>query len=267
LPAAPATIFLSCSYKGKNGVASIDLNADLGEGGAWDLDLLAIVSSCNVACGGHAGDRDSMRRTARAALAGGVAIGAHPGYPDARGFGRRAGFMAGDALEKSIINQIDMLRAIVADEGGRLCHVKPHGALYDDVRHDETVAAVVVAAVQAAAGPGLAIVGPPHSALQRLSGAARLHFIVEAFVDRAYRPDGSLVPRSEPGAVHTNINAITAQAVSLACDGKVTAQDGAVISIAATTLCLHGDTPNAGVVAQAVRDVLQARQVSIRAAG
>jgi UPF0271 protein len=148
-----------------------------------------------------------------------------------------------------------------------LSHLKTHVALNDYVRHDETVEDVVVAAVKDAAVPGFAIFCPPQRDLQRLYGAERLHFIVEAFVDRAYRPDGSLVPRSEPGAVHTNINAITAQAVSLACDGKVTAQDGAVISIAATTLCLHGDTPNAGVVAQAVRDVLQARQVSIRAAG
>jgi UPF0271 protein len=246
-------------------VASIDLNADLGEGDANDQDLLDVVSSCNIACGAHAGNETSMQVTARLAIARGVAIGAHPGYPDVAGFGRRKAFLAGRELQKSIINQIDTLATIVRRAGGALRHVKPHGALYDDARRDESVAALIVSATQSAA-PGAALVGPPQSALQRLAGEAGIGFIAEAFVDRAYRPDGTLVPRSEPGAVHANINAITAQAVSLACDGQVTAQDGAVISIVAETLCLHGDTPDAGNAARAVRDVLRATGVNIRAA-
>jgi UPF0271 protein len=246
-------------------VASIDLNADLGEGDANDQDLMDVVSSCNIACGGHAGDETSMQVTARLAIAGGVAIGAHPGYPDVAGFGRRKAFLVGPDLQKSIVSQIDTLATIVGRAGGTLRHVKPHGALYDDARRDASVAALIVSATQTAA-PGAAIVGPPQSALQRLAGEAGLGFIVEAFVDRAYRPDGTLVPRSAPGAVHANINTITTQAVSLACDGQVTTEDGSVISIAVETLCLHGDTPDAGIAARAVRDVLRANGVSIRAA-
>ncbi|MDH4126034.1 MAG: 5-oxoprolinase subunit PxpA [Gammaproteobacteria bacterium] len=246
-------------------MATIDLNADLAEGGAYDQVLLQVVSSCNIACGAHAGDADSMRRTAAMATAGGVALGAHPGYPDRKGFGRRHAFLAGAKLKKSITDQIDTISAVIRSVGGSLRHVKPHGALYWDAAADESVAALLVAAARQAA-PGAAIVGPPRSALQRLAENAGLEFLAEAFVDRAYRPDGTLVPRSEPGAVHANLNTITTQALGLACDGTVTAQNGAVISIAAATLCLHGDTPNAGVAAQAVRDVLEANGVSIRAA-
>lgn len=247
-------------------MATIDLNADLAEGGADDQALLKVVSSCNIACGAHAGNLRSMRVTAEKAVARGVAIGAHPGYPDAAGFGRRSAFLTGEDLRKSIINQIDTIILVIESAAGVLHHVKPHGALYWDSARDESVASVFVAAARQAA-PGAAIVGPPQSALQQLTEKAGLEFLAEAFVDRAYRPDGTLVPRSEPGAVHANLNTITTQALSLACDGVVTAQNGDVISVAAATLCLHGDTPNAGVAAQAVRDVLEANGVIIRAAG
>jgi len=246
-------------------VATIDLNADLAEGGADDQALLKVVSSCNIACGAHAGNARSMQRTAELAVARGVAAGAHPGYPDVAGFGRRRSFLAGEELKESVINQIETVSSVVRRAGGTLRHVKPHGALYWDATEDESIAALFISACRQVA-PGAAIVGPPHSALQRLAGTAGLGFIAEAFVDRAYRPDGTLVPRSEPGAVHESLNTITTQALSIARDGAVTTQDGAVISILAATLCLHGDTPNAGVAAQAVRDVLEANGVSIRAA-
>ena len=246
-------------------MTTIDLNADLGEGDAYDLELLAVVSSCNIACGGHAGDAASMLATARQAIANRVAIGAHPAYPDRTGFGRRSAFMVAEELQKSIINQIDALSVIVHDEGGFLTHIKPHGALYGDAAREEKIAQLFIAATQAAAPRG-AIVGPPHSALQRVAKQTGRLFIAEAFVDRAYLPDGTLVPRSKPGAVHADINTITSQAVSLASNAQVTAQNGEVISVAATTLCIHGDTPNAGEVARAVRDVLQANGVTIRAA-
>ncbi|MDA0705227.1 MAG: LamB/YcsF family protein [Proteobacteria bacterium] len=245
-------------------MATIDLNADLGEGDAYDQELLHVVSSCNIAFGGHAGDPASMQVTAQLASARGVAIGAHPGYPDVAGFGRRKAFLIGAELQKSIMYQIDTLARIVRDMGGALSHVKPHGALYWDATQDESVAELFVAATRAAAS-GTAIVGPPRSALQQYASKAGLRFIAEAFVDRAYRSDGTLVPRGEPGAVHANINTITAQTVSLTCEGRVTAQNGAVIPVAAATLCLHGDTPGADVAARAVRDVLQANGVRIRA--
>lgn len=243
---------------------TIDLNADLGEGCAFDLELLGIVSSCNIACGGHAGDAASMLTTVRQAITNGVAIGAHPSYPDRAGFGRVSAFLAGDKLKESLIKQLDAIAKIAAGEGKALAHVKPHGALYSDAAGDQSVAQLVVDVVQQVI-PNSALVGPADSALHDAAKNAGTNFVVEAFVDRSYLPDRTLVPRSEPGAVHADLNTITAQAVSLAMSGQVTAQDGAVISIIADTLCVHGDTPNAAEAARAVRDVLQANGVDIRA--
>lgn len=246
-------------------MTTIDLNADLGEGDAFDLELLDVVSSCNIACGGHVGDAASMSATVRAATSKGVAIGAHPSYPDRAGFGRRSHFLAGKDLHKSLVNQIDALQSIATDAGAQLSHVKPHGALYTDAAREPAVAELLLAVVQQCA-PHAAVVGPPDSALELATNAAGARFIAEAFVDRAYLPDGRLVPRSEPNAVHADFNTMTAQAAGLATNHTVTAQDGAVISVRADTLCIHGDTPGAAEVAIAVRDVLQANGVNIRAA-
>ncbi|MGI9273078.1 MAG: 5-oxoprolinase subunit PxpA [Woeseiaceae bacterium] len=246
-------------------MTTIDLNADLGEGGACDLELLDIVSSCNVACGGHAGDDESMQATICAAKAAGVAIGAHPSYPDRDGFGRRSRFLEGDALADAMLGQVSRFKAHVKSEAGILSHVKPHGALYNDAAIDSTLAEMIVSVVQRAA-PDAAIVGPPDSALQKAARNAPVLFIGEAFVDRMYLPNGRLVPRVEPGAVHSDINTMTAQAVSLATSGTTTAQDGSVIKVAAKTLCIHGDSSGAAAVARAVRDVLQANGVDVHAA-
>ena len=246
-------------------MSTIDLNADLGEGGAFDLALLDVVSSCNIACGGHAGDAASMRATVRAAMARRVALGAHPAYPDRDGFGRQSRFLSGAKLRQSLAGQMDSLVSIVASAGGVLAQAKPHGALYADAARDTELAELFVDAVQHCIA-GAAIVGPPGSALQRAAERAGGVFVGEAFVDRAYLPSGELVPRSEPGAVHADFNTMTAQAVSLATQGVVTAQDGSVITIAAATLCIHGDTPAAAAAARAVRDVLQANGVEVRAA-
>lgn len=244
---------------------AIDLNADLGEGGAYDLELLQVVSSCNIACGGHAGDAATMLGVVRQALLDEVVIGAHPAYPDRQGFGRRRAYLVATELEESIINQIDSLSRIATGEGARLSHVKPHGALYTDAATDKKIAQLFVAASLSAA-PQCRIIGPANSALQAATIDAGLNFVAEAFVDRAYLRDGTLVPRSEAGAVHANINTITAQAVSLASKQRVTAQDGTVISVQADTLCIHGDTVDADIAARAIRDVLQANGVEIRAA-
>ena len=246
-------------------MASIDLNADLGEGDAYDLELLQVVSSCNVACGGHAGDIDSMIETVRAAHANGVIVGAHPAYPDREGFGRCSGFASGEELRASLREQIDALREVVRAEGIALTHIKPHGALYTDAASDRRLADLVADVVAATDGAP-ALVGPPTSELQAAANARGITYLAEAFVDRAYHADGSLVLRSEPGAVHSELNTMTTQAVRLAKDGRVVAQSGDEIEVAADTLCIHGDTEGAAETARAVRDVLEANDVEIRAA-
>lgn len=246
-------------------MTSIDLNADLGEGDAYDLELLDIVSSCNVACGGHAGDAASMTATVRAAMVNSVSIGAHPSYPDREGFGRRSGFASGDQLRDSLRQQVDALLAVVQAEGGELTHIKPHGALYNDAAKDPGLANIVADVVADTEG-ALALVGPPDSELQVAAEARDLAYRAEAFVDRAYSADGTLVLRSAPGAVHNELNSMTTQAVQLATRGRVVAQSGEEIAIRAATLCIHGDTDRAAEAARAVRDVLEANGVTIRAA-
>ena len=231
-------------------MSEIDLNADLGEGDPYDAELLTIVSSCNIACGGHAGDEASMRETVASAISNNVAIGAHPAYPDREGFGRRSAFLAGDDLRASLIAQIKKFAAIVKEQGATLVHIKPHGALYNDAVNERELADMVASCI-AAAAPGAAFVGLPDSEMQDAASRYSLRFIAEGFIDRAYQDDGQLVPRSEPGAVHKSLELVLPQAVSLV--GKV------------DTLCIHGDTPGAVEAAAAVRDVLEKRGVEIRA--
>jgi UPF0271 protein len=246
-------------------MTTIDLNADLGEGCEFDVELMGIVSSCNIACGGHAGDTNSMTATVHLAVAYDVAIGAHPSYPDRSGFGRVSHFQSGEELHKSVINQLDGLQKIVRSAGNSLTHVKPHGALYNDAAGDRSVAKIVVQAVQHVCG-NAAIIGPPKSELERAAAEGNLTYIVEAFVDRAYLSDGSLVPRSEPNAIHSDMNTITTQAVTLATKHMLTAENGEVLDVRADTLCIHGDSANAAEIGIAVRDVLLASGVKIRAA-
>jgi UPF0271 protein len=245
-------------------MAAIDLNADLGEGELTDPDLLGIVTSCSVACGGHAGDAGSMAATVRLALENGVAIGAHPSYPDRDGFGRRHRFTEGTALHDSLATQVQALESVAADLGARLVHLKPHGALYGDAAQDPGLADIV-ARVTAEARGKLRLFGPPASELEAAAARYGLRFIREGFVDRAYTKQARLVPRSLPGAVHTDLALIKAQAVSLAVQSEVTTLDGVRISLSVDTLCLHGDTPRAEHAAFAVRDALRSHGVAIRA--
>jgi len=245
-------------------MTSIDLNADLGEGDAYDEELLRIVSSANVACGGHAGDVESMAQTVRSAIANGVAIGAHPGYPDPDGFGRQSRFMTGDALYESLTAQVTALADTAAQMGARLTHVKPHGALYNDAVRDRDLADII-ARVTAETPGEPAFVGMANTELELAADRHGLRFIAEAFVDRAYEPDGTLVSRKEPGAVHEDMAVATTQAVRLAEDGRVTARNGDQVDVRADTLCIHGDTPGAAEKARAVRDVLETHGVKIRA--
>ena len=245
-------------------MTSIDLNSDLGEGDAYDEELLRIVSSCNVACGGHAGDEESMAVTVRIAIENGVNVGAHPGYPDREGFGRVSGFLAGDALYESLTEQVTALADIAGQLGARLTHVKPHGALYNDAVSNGELADIIARATAEAPGSP-AFMGMANTELQHAAKRHGLTFIAEAFVDRAYEPDGTLVSRSEPRAVHSDIATATTQAVGLATRGQVTSRSGDVIDVRADSLCIHGDTPAAAETARAVRDVLENHGVEIRA--
>jgi len=191
-------------------MTAIDLNSDLGEGDAYDDELLQIVSSCNIACGGHAGDADTMAATVRAALVNGVRVGAHPAYPDRDGFGRVSGYLAGDALYEALTKQVTNLADIAAQLGARLTHVKPHGALYNDAVADRELADVI-ARVAAEAHGAPAFVGMANSELQSAADRHGLEFIAEAFVDRAYEADGTLVSRSRPAAVHSDLSSLLAR--------------------------------------------------------
>ena len=238
---------------------SIDLNADLGEGGDFDTELMRVVSSCNIACGGHAGDADSMARTVQLAIASGVAVGAHPSYPDRAEFGRRSLPLGRDELYESLTSQVESLLDIAGELGARVRHLKPHGALYNDAAGDASLADIV--ARVAAELPGdVFLVGPPGSELECAAAGNDLVFIAEAFVDRAYRPDGRLAPRSEQGAVYADVERMVAQALSLASSNEVTTADGTVVSVA-------GDTPGAAVAARSIRNALEANGIAIRSIG
>lgn len=242
----------------------IDLNADLGEGDAHDAELLTIVSSCNIACGGHAGDVHSMRATVAAAMANNVSIGAHPSYPDREGFGRRSKFLSGDDLHESLLNQIRSLVDVCDALGASITHVKPHGALYNDAANDPILSTIIISVINELKLENC-VVGPPESELSRVAEQQGVTFIREAFADRAYQRDGQLEPRNTTGAVHSSTDAIAAQAVSIAVDHRVAASTGEVISIAADTLCIHGDTPGAAAAARQLRAELEKNGVEIRA--
>ena len=251
------------------GPPQIDVNADVGEGfGAWtmgqDADLLALVTSVNVACGFHAGDPAVMDRTVAAAARAGVALGAHPGYPDLRGFGRRAMAASPEEVETDVLYQVGALLAFARAHGARLVHVKPHGALYNQAARDEELARAVARGT-ARAGRDLIRVGLASSTVMRRAAEAEgLRFAAEAFADRAYDDDGTLRSRRLPGAVIIDPEAAARQAVSIARDGLVRSADGADVRLHADTLCLHGDTPGAVANARAVGQALRAAGIALK---
>ncbi|MEO7118900.1 MAG: 5-oxoprolinase subunit PxpA [Candidatus Limnocylindrales bacterium] len=250
----------------------IDLNADVGElddadgSVVGDDPLIALVSSVNIACGGHAGDAASMRRAVAAAHANGVAIGAHPSYPDREGFGRRDMDLSAEALASSIREQIDALATIVRDAGATMVHVKPHGALYNRAAVDSELATLIAGAVRACS-PDLVLVGLAGGFLLQAGRTAGTRVAAEAFADRAYEADGTLRNRSLAGALHEDPAVAAAQAVSIVVDARVTAFDGSQVAVRADTLCLHGDTPVAPLIAAAVRQALTRAGVEIRSIG
>lgn len=226
-----------------------------------DEELMPFITSANIACGAHAGDEATMRRTAGLALAAGVAIGAHPGYRDPASFGRVALDITPGALARDLTAQLDLLRRIAHEQGARLAHVKAHGALYNKGERDEAVASVIAEAVRSF-DRDLVLFAPAGSAMERAAERIGLRVALEAFADRAYEPDGTLRSRRLPGAVHTDPATAAAQAVAIARDGEVRTGSG-TLPIRADTICVHGDTPGAPAIVRAVRAALESAGVAV----
>jgi UPF0271 protein len=240
----------------------INLNADLGESfGAWtmgdDAALLGVVNSANIACGFHAGDPLVMRNTVRTALAAGVGLGAHPAYPDLQGFGRRPMTLAPAELEAMILYQVGALAGMAAAEGGRLSHVKPHGALNNQACEDAALADVVARAVRSF-DRELILLAPALSELQAAGQRAGLAVAAEIFADRAYTDAATLVPRSRPGAVIHDPDAVVAHVLRMLQAGGIVAASGKLLPTAMHSICVHGDKPGAVDNARRLRAALQA---------
>lgn len=243
----------------------IDLNADIGESkNGNDQNLLRSITSGSIACGFHAGDPAVMRHTVRMAVEAGVSIGAHPGFPDLAGFGRREMSIEPRDIIDLVLYQIGAMSAIAKAEGAALRHVKPHGALYNmSVRRDDIAEAITQAI--ASFDVTLVLVGLPGSALLSAGSRAGLRTAAEAFADRSYEADGSLTPRQMAGAVLSTPVQVTERVVRMVRDGEVAARDGSTLSLRVDTICVHGDTPDAAQLAAAVRIALEAAGIELKA--
>lgn len=234
----------------------IDTNADLGEGGEFDQELLTLVSSANISCGAHAGSEQDIRQAIAWAIENRVTIGAHPSYPDRENFGRHSLLIAPAVLRKSLMWQLHWLETLVNEAGGRLQHVKPHGALYNDAARDLKLAELVAHCVRDF-DPSLVLVGLAGGKLLDAGQAVGLRVSAEAFVDRRYQADGSLVPRSHECALITDTMEALDQALRIAAGEPVATVDGGRIQIRADTLCIHGDSAHALEFARAVNQILR----------
>lgn len=245
----------------------VDLNSDLGESfGRWELgadsEILTLVTSANVACGMHAGDPCVMRRTVANAAENHVAVGAHPGYPDLQGFGRRHLSLSADEAYAYVLYQAGALAGMCRAQGVPLVHVKPHGALYNDAARDAQLARAIAEAVRDL-DPALVLVGLPGSELERAASEQGLRFAAEFFCDRGYRADGSLVPRSEPGALVESEDEVVARTVRAATQHVVESVTGETVPARADTVCLHGDGAHAVAFARRVRSALEDAGVQV----
>lgn len=247
---------------------TIDLNSDLGEGfGAWDMgnddEMLGLASSVNVACGFHAGDSDIMLKTAKLAKERGVSIGAHPGYRDLHGFGRRpVPGLKSSEIETMVAYQIGALQAVAALAGHKVTHVKAHGALSNVACADDMTARAIAAAIKAV-DPNLYFVVLPNTALVRAGEAAGLKLIYEVFADRAYEDDAQLVARSKPGSVLHDADQVAQRVVRMVQDNAITAASGKIIPVKIDTVCIHGDTPGAVEIAHKVRTELENSGITV----
>ncbi len=244
----------------------VDINADVGEHDgpppAAALALLHVITSANVSCGVHAGDLTGIRLTIAEAAASGVQVGAHPSYPDRDGFGRRVLPLTPDQVTDVVAHQLDAFREIAREEGALPAHVKPHGALYTHACRDRATADALVAAV-VAIDRTLALYAPHGSALAQAGQAAGLRVVAEGFLDRGYEDDGALTPRGEPGAVIADPRAAGQRAVEWVRTGRVTTRSSASLALPVETLCIHGDTDDAALIARTVRDALEAAGVRV----
>jgi UPF0271 protein len=245
---------------------SIDFNCDMGEGMSSDEDIMPFVSSVNIACGLHAGDVDTMRRTIGLALKYGVAIGAHPSYPDREHFGRKDcwGISVGpDNLASIITDQLGLLQNLCDESGARMHHVKPHGALYNRAAWDPEVSTIIGRAILAL-DPTLLLYGLSGSEMKHAADRCGLHFINEVFADRTYQEDGSLTPRTLPGALIDNPVAAAGQVLTMIEEGSVVTLRGKKIALTAETLCIHGDGREATGFARMIYSLLTERGVFVR---
>jgi len=242
----------------------IDFNADIGEGCGDDAAIVPLLSSASIACGGHAGDAASMAEAVALCLAHGVAIGAHPSWDDRPGFGRQCMDRPKDELRALVRRQVQALATVAAQVGARLAHAKPHGALYNQAAEDAGVADAIAGEI-ASVDPGLRLYALAGSELAAAGRRAGLVVVEEVFAERAYRSDGRLVPRGEPGAVIATLDAALAQTLQMLREGTVTSLDGQRVPIQPQTLCLHGDRPDAALFARSLRDAIEAAGYAVRA--
>ncbi|HLU80368.1 MAG TPA: 5-oxoprolinase subunit PxpA [Burkholderiaceae bacterium] len=248
---------------------SIDLNCDMGESfGPWvmgnDNEVLPLITSANIACGFHAGDPGTMRKTVAAALAHGVALGAHPGLPDLSGFGRRNMDITPQQAYDMVVVQVGAMAATAASQGGRLNHVKAHGALYNMAVKNLDLARAVAEAVRDV-DRSLVFFALASSDMARVAEDVGLAVAHEVFADRSYQPDGSLTPRSRPEAMITDPQASIRQVLQMVQEGCVTAVDGSQVLVRADTLCIHGDQPGAVVFAKTIREALKGAGIEVKA--
>lgn len=246
----------------------MDLNSDLGEGyGPWtmgdDQALLKVVTSANIACGFHAGDPSTMRRTVELAVQHGVTVGAHVSYPDRRGFGRRHIDLPPSEVTDDLLYQVGALDALARAAGTKVSYVKPHGALYNEMASDERVARAVVEGIRGLGQP-LPLMTLPGSVAAVIAAEVGLPTVAEGFADRAYTSDGQLVPRDRPGAVLGDADEVAVRAVRMAVAGRVTTIEGTDLALRVDSLCVHGDSPGAVSLARAVRAALTAAGVPLR---
>lgn len=242
--------------------ARLDINADLGEGCAFDAELMSVVTSCNIACGGHAGDAVSMRNALSLAKQNQVAAGAHPSFPDRENFGRTKSSLSGEALEESLREQVSALKSEADKIGVALTHLKPHGALYNMAALDAGLAESVVSVLRAML-PDAALFGPPNSKLQAAAEADDVLFVAEGFADRAYEADGRLRDRTLTGAVIHDAEAQSNQALTMATRKEVVTYPGETIALPVQTICVHGDTPGAFAAAQSIKATLERHGITL----
>jgi UPF0271 protein len=244
--------------------SAIDLNSDLGEGAGFDHDLLPLVSSANIACGFHAGDADTMKRTISAARARSVAVGAHPSLFDRENFGRTELAVTPEQVYDAVAYQLGVFQAIAGGEGMPVSHVKPHGALYNMASRDNQLAVAVVRAI-ASADRALRLFAPDRSELAKAAAEIGLTVVAEVFADRNYMPDGSLVSRTRPDALLSDPEIAAQRVIRVLRESNVQSIDGSDVVIDADTVCVHGDTPGAVEFARALREHLISEGVEIRA--